>query len=299
MDETPRIPAHDALAQAQETITRQGAEIERLRVQLRGAGFAEELRGALAVAGAAGTLLSPPDTQARLLEMIVQTAAHVLSARAASLFLVDEEAGELVFEVALGEKGEHLKKMRLPLGHGIAGLVALSGQPLAVADARRDPRHARDIAEIVGYQPQTILCVPLTYHDQVIGVLELLDKEGAPTFSAADMESLGLFANQAAVAIEQSRVLRSLAGLVVQVLSGLGGVPKDQGRHFTRETRAYIEGLEGEDTAYRQTLELAQLVQQIAWQGEHEATACQAILRAFAVYLTSRAEPEAELGVLF
>ena len=57
----------------------------------------------------------------------------------------------------------------------------------------------------MGYTPGTILCVPLIHNEVVIGVLELLDREGAPSYSAADMATSGLFANQAAVAIEQSR----------------------------------------------------------------------------------------------
>src|SRR5206468_5403043 len=117
-------------------------------------------------------------THSRLLEMIVQTAAQVISARAASLFLINRQTQELVFEVALGQKAEDVKKFTVPLGHGIAGLVAVSGQPIAVSDASKDPRQAADIARSVGYVPQTILCVPLFYNDQIIGVLELLDKEG-------------------------------------------------------------------------------------------------------------------------
>src|SRR5438874_517665 len=113
------------------------------------------------------------------------------------------------------------------------------------------------------------------------------------------MESLGLFANQAAAAIAQARAHRDLAALVGQVLGGLAGVPEDQRRQLEEEARAFAGRLEGEDAAYRQTLELAQLVQQIAWQGENEATACRTILRAFAGYLAARAHPGAGLGTLF
>ena len=54
--------------------------------------------------------------------MIVEAAAQVISARAASLFLVNEETQELIFEVALGQKAQEVKKFSVPLGHGIAGL---------------------------------------------------------------------------------------------------------------------------------------------------------------------------------
>src|ERR687893_1907580 len=108
--------------------------------------------------------------------MIVGTAAGVFPSRSAALFLIDEEVEELVFQVALGPEAEQVKDLRVPLGHGIAGLVAVSGQPMAVSDAGSDPRQAADIAQSVGYTPGTILCVPLFYDDEIIGVLELLDR---------------------------------------------------------------------------------------------------------------------------
>jgi len=282
------------LARAQETITQQAEEIERLKRRLADERFAEDLREALILSAAAGTIASPV-AHSRLLEMIVETAAHVISARAAALFLIDEEAEELIFEVALGSKAEEVKKFRVPLGHGIAGLVAVSGQPMAVSDAQRDPRQAADIAQSVGYTPESILCVPLFYHDQIIGVLELLDKEGAPSFSVTDMENLGLFANQAGIAIEQSRTNQNLAALLGEALKTIGGA--SEGQRMQERARAYAERLE-EDAGFVRALDLARLVQEIAHQGENELEGCQAILRGFAEYLRSRPDLSSELGAV-
>jgi GAF domain-containing protein len=284
----------EALARAQETIARQAREIERLERRIEDERFAEDLRDALALASAAGTIASPV-SHTRLLEMIVETAANVIFARAAALFLIDEEAEELIFEVALGSKAEEVKKFRVPLGHGIAGLVALSGQPMAVT-GENHPRQASDIAESVGYKPKNILCVPLFYHDQIIGVLELLDKEGADSFSPEDMHDLGYFANQAAVAIEQSRINRNLLGLLNETLRSIGD--GDGGGGVQERARAFANSLE-EDPAFRQALELARLVGEIAHQGENELKGCQAILRGFAEYLRSKPEPMTELGGMF
>jgi GAF domain-containing protein len=284
------------LAQARATIAQQAGEIERLRRRLADERLAEELREALTLAVTAGTLASPV-SHARLLEMIVETAAHVISARAAALFLIDNETQELIFEVALGQKAHEVKKFRVPLGHGIAGLVAVSGQPIAIADARSDPRQAADIAQAVGYQPQSILCVPLFYNDQVIGVLELLDKEGLPSFSAGDMASLGLFANQAAVAIEQSRTHRNLAALVGEVMESLAEARGEQRHGLQQRAHTFALSIE-EDADYRQALELAQLVREIVWQGEHELQACRTILRGFTEYLRSRPTLTGEPGAL-
>jgi GAF domain-containing protein len=276
--------ADDApLKHAQETIAQQGREIERLRRRLADDTFGEDLSQALILAATAGTIATPV-SHARLLKLIVETAAHVISAEAAALFLLDEAAGELVFEVALGPKAPEVKKFRVPLGHGIAGLVAVSGQPMAISDASQDPRQASDIARGVGYAPSSILCVPLFYNDRVTGVLELLDKLGSSSFSAADMEALGLFANQAAVAIEQSRTYRNLAALVGEVLTALTTMPADQKADLERRTRVFASGIE-EGEPFRQAIELASLVHEIVWRGEREWEACRALLSGFAAYL--------------
>ena len=250
--------------------------------------FVAELRAGLTLAAATG-LLASPVSHTRFLEMIVATAAQVIAARAASLFLLDPATQELVFEVALGQKAAEVKKFRLPLGHGIAGLVAVTGQPLIVSDAQNDPRQAAEIAQAVGYAPRSILCVPLPlfYNDQIVGVLELLDKEGAPSFGPADLEILGLFANQAAVAIEQSRTHRNLTVLLGEVLTALADLPPEQHARLQAGVAAFVAHTE-EEPAYRQALELARLVQEISAQGEQEHTACLGILRSFATYLRSR-----------
>src|SRR5439155_15449252 len=100
----------------------------------------------------------------------------------------------------------------------ITGLVAATGQPMAIADAQADPRHATDIAQRIGYSPKSILCVPLIYKDEVVGVFELLDKESAASFSPSDIATLGLIANHAGVAVEQSRTLQNLSALIAEVL---------------------------------------------------------------------------------
>lgn len=286
----------DELIQLQATVDRQSDEIERLRRRLADERLAEDLRSALITAGTAGTISSPV-SHSHLLEMVVETAANVISANAASLFLIDAESEELVFEVALGQKAEEVKKFRVPLGHGIAGLVAVSGQPMAISDAQSDPRQASDIAKTVGYAPQSILCVPLMYDDEVIGVLELLDKQGAPSFSPSDMEALYLFANLAAVAIEQSRTHRSVVALVDMALEGLAGVPEYEKQGLRARARDFATRLQDEDLEYRQALDLAKLVHQLVVRGDDEAELCTTILRGFGTYLHARSGEAAPGGI--
>lgn len=295
---TDQAGGTEPIRQAQEVIAQQAEEIEHLRRRLAEATAAEELRQALTLAATAGTIASPV-THSRLLEMIVETAMAVISARAGSLFIMDEEAGELIFEVAIGGKAEEVKSFRVPLGHGVAGLVALTGQPMAVSEAETDPRQAQDIAESVGYRPQSLLCMPLFYRDSVVGVLELLDKEGAPSFTANDMDILGRFASQAAVAIEQSLMYRDLTALMHQVLALLTDVPDDRKEELRRRASEFARQMEQDEGAHRQALDLARLVQQIVGRGENEARLCEQVLQAFADYTRSTQEPVGELTSLW
>jgi GAF domain-containing protein len=258
--------AQAIIARQQAEIARQQAELERLQRRLADDRFAQDLRDALTLAATASTI-GAPVSHSRLLDMLVATAADIIGANAASLFLIDAERQDLVFEVALGEKADEVKKFRVPLGHGVAGLVAMTGQPMAISDTAEDDRDAADIAQAIGYVPKNILCVPLFFQDEVIGVLELLDKEGAATFSADDMEALGLFANQAAVAIEQSRTQRSLAALVSDLIKGVDGLPDYEHQGLTERARAFTEDLQ-QHTGYLNALTLARLVQEIVQHGD-------------------------------
>jgi GAF domain-containing protein len=263
---------------AESTVATLEAAVEELRAQLEQNATATRIGDALAAAVLAEEIVAPA-THQRLLEMIVETAASVISAKAGALFLIDEQAGDLVFQVALGGSADEVKQIRMPLGHGIAGGVALSGLPIAVSNASSDRRWAKDIGEKVDYVPESIVCVPLFYEDRVIGALELLDKEGAPSFTPADLHTLSLFANQAGVTIEQSRTRLSAGALLAGAFGGDGALAEG--------LRSFGEALE-HDPRFADSLELARLVREIAQAGEKELAICREILNAFAGYLRSR-----------
>ena len=284
MHEPAQDQGSDALMP--QTITRQAEEIERLKRRVADDLFAEELRSALSLTASAAAL-STPVPQSRLLEMIVETAAYLITSRGAALFLIDEETQELVFEVALGDKAAEVRKFRIPLGTGIAGLVAVTGQPMAISDAQSDPRQAADIAKAVDYKPDSLLCVPLFFNDQIIGVLELLDREGQPSYTPEDMEALGLFAGQAAVAIAQSRTQQRLSALLAETLAASSALSPEQIAHLQQGADAMAARLE-DDGVFQRRLSLARLTLEIAGQGEAETQACEAILRGFAEFLRSR-----------
>lgn len=284
----------DELAAARAEIGRLEREVERLRRRLDDERFAEDLRDAVTLAAAAGTIGSPVK-HARLIQMIVETAAVVIGARAGSLFLIDFATDELAFEVAIGPEADQIEGFRMPMTQGIAGLVATSGQPMAVSDARENPAVFKEIGDRVKHHPESILCVPLSYEDRVIGVFEMLDKAGPTGFTGEDMRILGMFASQAAIAIELSRTYRHVMPLMAELLAALGETDASRRIAFAERGAAFAVNLEGE-VSYQEAIDLANLVQEIAWRGDGERAAVLTMLRGFAAYLRTRAELLEDLG---
>jgi GAF domain-containing protein len=268
-------PLDELLASADETIAAQSRELEHLRTS---AAVVERFREALEVAATWATVGSPVG-HTRLLEMVVETAAHIISAKAGALLLLDEESEELIFAVAVGGKAEEVKRFRVPLGHGVAGLVASTGQPMSIAGSDW-AETAQEIAEGIGYQPRSVLCVPLFYGGDVVGVLELLDKVGAEAFGSEDMDALSLFANQAAVAIAQSKAHQGALGILRSALTGVG-----KGAEELMAVAGEIEADMERDETNREGLELARLLHDVASRGPEERALCTAILRALAAYV--------------
>jgi GAF domain-containing protein len=158
-------------------------------------------KGELQAAVAAGVVGSE-DAFRALLAAIVEVARSIFGARASSILLLDEETAELVFAAVVGEGEEHLLGVRFPADKGIAGWVLATRTPLVLEDVRKDPRFAGDVAEDTGYVPSGLMAAPLLHDEAALGVLEVLDRPERAHFSLQEMELLGLFANQAAIAVD-------------------------------------------------------------------------------------------------
>jgi GAF domain-containing protein len=182
----------------------------------------EDLRAAVA----AGALVAR-ESHRPLLQAIVEVARAIFGARAASVMLLDEGTAELVFEAVTGEGEDTLVGRRIPSGTGIAGWVAQSGQPLVVEDVARDPRFAVQEARRTGYVPKGLMAAPLLRQERVLGVLNVLDRPERRRFSVAEMDLLGLFANQAAVALDlllQARRIEALLAASGDELEAVAGL---------------------------------------------------------------------------
>jgi sigma-B regulation protein RsbU (phosphoserine phosphatase) len=149
-----------------------------------------------------------------LLGLIMSSAAELLDAETSSLFLLDEETGELTVEVATGDPAEEVMKQRVPAGAGIAGWVVQNGQPLVVADPASDSRFYGGVDERTGFETHNILAAPLRTKERVIGAIEVINRRSG-SFEDRDVELATALASQAATAIDNARLYASLADAVV------------------------------------------------------------------------------------
>lgn len=156
-----------------------------------------DLRAAVA-AGVVGS----EDSFRMLLSAIVEVARSIFGAKASSILLLDDTTNELVFEAVVGEGEDTLLGTRFPAGTGIAGWVLATRTPLVIEDVQNDPRWSRETAEDTGYVPKGLMAAPLLHDEGAHGVLSVLDRPEQTLFSLQEMELLGLFANQAAIAVD-------------------------------------------------------------------------------------------------
>lgn len=176
--------------------------------------MSDDLRAAVA----AGVLASE-DAHRALLQATVEVARGIFYAKASSVLLYDEETDELVFEAVAGEGSETLVGQRLPSSTGVGGWVLVTRQPIVLDDVSQDPRFAKDAAQRTGYVPKGLMCVPLIHEEEPLGVLYVLDRPQQARFSLEEMELLGLFGNQAAIALDLLRKARR-ARLVLEQTGG-------------------------------------------------------------------------------
>ncbi|MDH4207913.1 MAG: GAF domain-containing protein [Anaerolineae bacterium] len=169
------------------------------RVQRR----AEELRLLNDVGQALSSILNLEEA----LTLVMERVNSMLKVEAGSLLLVDEESEELVFQIALGERGAEIKPLRVKMGQGIVGRVAQTGRPLLVRELDRESARDNAIEISTDFLAKSVLCVPMISRGKTIGVIEVINKLGE-SFTQDDQSLLSSIASYAAVAIENARLFR-------------------------------------------------------------------------------------------
>ncbi len=146
--------------------------------------------------------LDEKTVRTRALESVIE----LLDCETGSLYLIDEDRNELYFDVALGDKGEAVKQIRLKLGEGIAGWVAQNGESDLVRDTTEDPRWAKRVDDSSDFRTDNMITVPVKVKDKVIGVIQAINKLHGKKPNIEDVRLLENFSDQVAIALENARL---------------------------------------------------------------------------------------------
>lgn len=140
-----------------------------------------------------------------LLAVVARRTSEAIGAERTSVFLHDRERGELWTVVAEGE----LREIRMPEDAGIAGWVAMRGEPAVVSDVTNDPRWNKEIDRRTGYTTRNILCVPMDDpQGERLGAFQCLNC-AAGTFTEDDVKFIQAIASQAAIYVQNARLLEA------------------------------------------------------------------------------------------
>ena len=187
-----------------------------------GASRGMDVGTALELFSIAGSLNSTLDLDFLLLK-IGAAAEQLLDSEASAIMLVTDDKKHLFFKVASGEKAKALKTMTLPIGKGIGGWVAQNRKPEVVNDTRSDPRFAGQFDKASGFVTRSLLCVPMLFRGELVGVVEVLNKKKG-TYTEEHIGVLSSLANLAAVAITNTKVISEQKNFFSHILELLTGV---------------------------------------------------------------------------
>lgn len=159
-----------------------------------------------------GILTSSLNLHKVLAEIMKRTKA-MIGAEAWSILLFDEDKKELHFERTQSRLTEKIKKFRLKVGEGIPGWVAMKGEPVVVADASRDKRFSRRTDRLLNLKTRSLMCIPIKIKSEIIGVLEITNKQSGEPFTKEDLDLPLKLVNHAAMAIERASLYRKMEEL--------------------------------------------------------------------------------------
>lgn len=150
-----------------------------------------------------------------ILSKIMQKVKEMTKAEAWSVLLVDRETGELVFEKTTAKKKKEIQKIRLKIGEGIAGWVAREGIPVVVPDVSKDERFLGKIDKAIHFKTKSLMCVPIKINEEILGVLELVNKTTGEPFKKEDLDLLMKLVDLAAIAIERTSLYQKMTEFAI------------------------------------------------------------------------------------
>jgi len=150
-----------------------------------------------------------------ILATIMKKAKNITKAETWSVFLVDHETGELVFEKKETKKTKRIQRLRLKIGEGIAGWVAEKGMPIIVQDVSRDERFLKKIEGATHPRIKSLMCIPIKSRGQLLGVLEVINKTTGEPFTKDDLGLLMKLVDHTAIAIERASLYQKMEELAI------------------------------------------------------------------------------------
>ncbi len=198
-----------------------------------------------------------------LLQFIIQTAAELLETEAASILLLEENTHELKFAAATGSDAAELARIPVPMDSSIAGTIFRENRAQIINHVEQDPRHYREVGQKIRFETRALIGVPMRIKDNVTGVLEALNKRDGD-FDEQDTAVLSIIASQAAVAINNARLLDALQK-AYQELGKVDKIKSDFIAIASHELRTPLGVILGyaaflKEDARGQSLELAEAV---------------------------------------
>ena len=158
-----------------------------------------------------------------LLQKIGTEAERLLDSEAHAIMLVTDDKKSLYFKVASGDQAKALKTMTLKIGEGIGGTVAASRKPEVVNDAQKDPRFAKKFDNASGFVTRSLLCVPMLFRDELVGVIEVLNKRSGK-YDPEQVTLLSALASLASVAISNAKMIADQKNFFSHILELLSSV---------------------------------------------------------------------------
>ena len=252
-----------------------------------GAGsFETKLRDAISAVDVADSLTSP---LTRSIENLLQLAAAAMGSDEASVLVRDGNEGGLRFTVAIGEVADKLLNVRIPPGKGIAGFVFSSGQPMAIADVAQEETFYAEVDRATGYSTQTILATPLRAGNEIVGVLEFVNRLGDPPykpFTPDEMDQAAHFADAIATLVDAQETAGLIESLFDRsVKAGVEGAAK--GGATGKDLRDWLKTVRSAPE-HRDLMQMAVSLRDVANRGDAERELCRDVLDALAKYTEKR-----------
>jgi diguanylate cyclase (GGDEF)-like protein len=164
--------------------------------------------------GVSRTLTSTSELS-NILSRIMDKVKEMTKAEAWSVLLVEPETGDLVFEKTDVKKTKKIRKLRLKLGEGIAGWVAREGIPVVVPDVSKDERFFGKIDKAFHFKTKSLMCVPIKISNEVLGVLELVNRTTNEPFRKEDLDLMMKLVDFTAIAIERTSLYQKMTELAI------------------------------------------------------------------------------------